>query len=274
MTGFLARHERFDRVGSTNDVVRGWLEAGTPEVCLAVAAEQAAGRGRAGRAWVAPNGAALLLSLGFRPVWLAPDRVWRLAAAASLAMAEAAEATAGLAAGTVRLKWPNDLVIATASAAGSPAGVRKVAGVLGETDGLGSADPRAVIGVGINVDWDRADFPPDLALTMTSLREAVGGRAIDTNALLAAFLGRLEPGVEALRADRFDAAGWAGRQVTTGRTVGLETPAGVETLLARGVDVATGALIVADPTTAGGDRGVLVGEVTHVRLVEPIAAGV
>ena len=40
---FLARRERFERVGSTNDVVRGWLADGTPEVCLAVAGEQTAG---------------------------------------------------------------------------------------------------------------------------------------------------------------------------------------------------------------------------------------
>src|SRR4249919_1694082 len=71
MTSFLARRESFERVGSTNDVVRGWLADGTPEVCLAVAAEQTAGRGRQGRTWVAPRGAALLLSVGFRPAWLA-----------------------------------------------------------------------------------------------------------------------------------------------------------------------------------------------------------
>ena len=46
---FLARRERFARVGSTNDVVRGWLADGTPEVCLAIADEQTAGRGREGR---------------------------------------------------------------------------------------------------------------------------------------------------------------------------------------------------------------------------------
>ena len=75
MTEFIARQERFAVVGSTNDVVRGWLAEGTPEVCLAVADEQTAGRGREGRTWVAPAGGALLLSLGFRPTWLAPDQV-------------------------------------------------------------------------------------------------------------------------------------------------------------------------------------------------------
>src|SRR5207344_2593285 len=94
---FLARSERFEVVGSTNDVVHSWLADGTPEVCLAVAGEQTAGRGREGRAWLAPHGAALLLSVGFRPTWLAPDSAWRLAAIVSLAMADAAEASVGLA---------------------------------------------------------------------------------------------------------------------------------------------------------------------------------
>ena len=108
---FLARRERFDRVGSTNDVVRGWLAEGTPEVCLAIADEQTAGRGREGRTWTAPPEAALLLSLGFRPSWLEPSRVWQLAASVSLAMAEAAEQTGDVPAKTIRLKWPNDLVV-------------------------------------------------------------------------------------------------------------------------------------------------------------------
>ena len=108
---FLARQERFRLVASTNDVVRGWLATGTPEVCVAVADEQSAGRGREGRSWLAPAGRALLLSLGFRPNWLAPEQAWRLAAVASLAMADAAEEVAGLRDGTVRLKWPNDLVV-------------------------------------------------------------------------------------------------------------------------------------------------------------------
>ena len=76
------------------------------------------------------------MSLGFRPTWLAPAQVWRLAAVASLAMAEAAETAAGLPAGTVRLKWPNDLVIAMRDESG-PGGVRKIGGVLGETTASG-----------------------------------------------------------------------------------------------------------------------------------------
>lgn len=271
MTGFLTRQERFDAVGSTNDVVRAWLAEGTPEVCLAIADEQTAGRGRAGRSWIAPRGTALLLSLGFRPGWLAPERTWRLAAVIALAMADAAEEVAGLADGAIRLKWPNDLVVEDDGGTDGtpPTAIRKLAGLLGETDGLGTADPRAAIGLGINADWPATEFPVELADTMTSLREASRGRPIDLALLLDAFLGRVEARVEALRGGRFDVADWQSRQVTTGRVVRLERPAASETVRAVGVDVSTGALIVEDATAQDGERRVVVGEVTHVRLAAP-----
>jgi BirA family biotin operon repressor/biotin-[acetyl-CoA-carboxylase] ligase len=261
-TPFLARQEHFAVVGSTNDIVRDWLAAGEPEVCLAVADEQSAGRGREGRTWSAPTGRALLMSLGFRPIWLAPDRVWRLAAVTSLAMADAAEAVAGLADGAIRLKWPNDLVLEVESV-----GLRKLAGVLGETDGLGGDEPRAVIGIGINADWPASEFPPELADTMTSLHEAAGGRSIDPTHLLEAFLGRLETRIEALRAGRFDAAGWLERQLTTGRTIRLVGHAGDEEIVrALRSDPDSGALIVADDRADSGERAVISGEIRHVRL--------
>ncbi len=273
-TPFLARRERFDLVASTNDVVRGWLAEGTPEVCMAVADEQTAGRGRAGRAWLAPRGAALLLSLGFRPTWLEPGHAWRLAAIAALAMAEAGEEVAGLPEGTIRMKWPNDLVveldgtasISTANDGASGGGIRKIAGLLGETEGLGTADPRVVVGVGINTDWPAADFPPELAGSMTSLAEAAHGPQVGSGRLLDAFLGRLEARVEALRSGQFAAFDWADRQVTTGRIVRLERPDGEETVRAGGVDAESGALIVDDDEAPGGSRRVIIGEISHVRL--------
>jgi BirA family biotin operon repressor/biotin-[acetyl-CoA-carboxylase] ligase len=279
MTAFLARRERFASVTSTNDVVREWLADGTPEICLAVADEQTAGRGRDDRTWVAPRGAALLLSLGFRPTWLAPESVWRLAAVVSLAMADAAEGVAGLPAGTIALKWPNDLVVASPD----DAGPLKLAGVLGESVGLGTTDPRVVVGLGINADWPEDAFPTELAGSMTSLRAAADAavaagvtaadRTIDTDALLDAFLAHLEPLVAALRAGTFDSAAWAARQVTTGRTIRLERSGGSETVLATGVDTASGALLVADDSMPTRERPVLVGEITHVRLAEPVGTG-
>lgn len=272
MTAFLARQERFERIGSTNDAVRAWLAAGTPEVCLAVADEQTAGRGRAGRTWSAPPGAALLLSVGFRPAWLAPGHAWRLAAVVSLAMADTAEDVAGLRNHAVRLKWPNDLVIeADAPEPDGPGPgvvrIRKLGGVLGETDGLGTDDPRVVVGIGLNAGWARDDFPPALAPAMTSLAEASGGRPIERALLLDGFLSRLEARVEALRAGRFPIDDWTARQVTTGRIVRLEGHGSEpEEARALGLDPATGALVVADATAPGGERAVHAGDVIHARL--------
>ena len=258
---FFSRYERLRSVTSTNDIVRGWMAEGTPEVCLAVADEQTAGRGRLGRAWIAPSGAALMLSLGFLPRYLPPDRLWRLPAVVALAMAAAAEEVAGLPIGMLRLKWPNDIVVA------ADEGVRKLAGVLSEAEGTGTAAVQAVVGIGVNTDWRSEDFPPELAGSMTSLREASRGRPIDSDLLLAAFLLRLEPRVLALRDGHFDVAGWHDRQVTTGRMVRIEMPDGsAQEVRAVGVDGASGALLVEDAAAPGGERELLVGEVAHVRL--------
>ena len=269
-SGSIVRHERFAVVDSTNDVVRGWLAGGEPEVCLAVADRQSAGRGRAGRTWVAPDGAALLLSLGFRPSWLAPDRTWRLAALVALAMAGAAENVAGLPDGAVRLKWPNDLVVEDGGPADPRTGLpRKLAGLLGETDGLGTAAPRATIGLGVNVDWPADAFPAGLAGGMTSLHELTGGHAVDRTALLDVFLARLEPRLRALRAGGFPGAEWSERQLTTGRVVRLEQPDGAaDAVHALGVDPDSGALVVADASAADGRRAVFSGEIRHLRLAD------
>jgi BirA family transcriptional regulator, biotin operon repressor / biotin---[acetyl-CoA-carboxylase] ligase len=260
-TPFITRRQHFAAVGSTNDVVRDWLAEGTPEVCLAVADEQTAGRGRGGRTWTAPPGRALLLSLGFRPTKLAPERVWRLAAVTSLAMADAAEEVGALAPGTIRLKWPNDLVVEIDGE------VRKLAGVLGETDGLGTDDPRAVVGIGINADWPAYEFPPELADSMTSLQAISAKSRIDGWTLLDAFTASLEAMITQLRQDGFDGTAWADRQLTNGRLVRLTGQDGREEVVsALGVDPETGALNVADEHDPAGQRAVMTGEIHHLRL--------
>jgi len=236
---FLSRLERFDEVDSTQTIVRAWLDEGEPEVAVAVADVQRAGRGRQGRRWEAPAGAALLLTAGFRPTGLASGQAWRVAAAASLAMADAAEAQ-GLKDGVIGLKWPNDLV-----ADGPDGEPLKLAGVLGEVttaaDGLVAA---CLVGLGINVDWPASAFPPAIAASMTSLRE-LARRPVDRDSLLEGFLDRLEPRYEALLAGRFDSAGWSGRQRTTGRLLTLQVGDDLVEGQGTGVDPTTGALLVA-----------------------------
>lgn len=265
-SSFPARFERFASVDSTQSVVRRWLEAGTPEVAVAVADEQSAGRGRLDRSWTATPGAALLCSFGLRPTGLGARHGWRLAAIVSLAMLDAAEDTAGLREGRLRLKWPNDLVAAFDDGTTDDGALRKVAGVLGESIlGADGTVESAVVGIGVNADWAASDFPPELAASMTSLREVAAGRPIDREALLDAFLARLEPRYEALGAGRFDAGAWSTRQVTTGREV--EVSAGDSTLRGRasGVDPESGSLLL---LVGGREIVVESGDVTRCRVVE------
>ena len=242
-------------------MVRGWLDAGVPEVAVAVAREQIAGRGRGGRSWHAPAGRALLLSAGLRPHALLAGHAWRLGAIVGQAMLDAAEEVAGLRDGALWLKWPNDLV--TVDADGR---LRKVAGVLGETalDDAGRV-ASAVVGIGINGDWDPAGFPPPLAGSMTSLRELAGGRPVDHEALLDAFLARLEPRYEALLTNRFDVAGWSARQACTGRVVEIAVADEVLEGRAAGVAPESGSLQL--ESSDGVIREIGSGEVIRCRVV-------
>jgi BirA family biotin operon repressor/biotin-[acetyl-CoA-carboxylase] ligase len=256
---FPARLEHLRAVDSTQRVVREWLESGEPEVCVAVADHQTAGRGRMGREWIAPAGSALLLSAGFRPKGLLPRHGWRLAAIVALAMRDAAEEVAGLKDGTIWLKWPNDLVALV-----EHRGVVKVAGVLGESVSSPRRIQSAVIGIGVNGDWKAADFPWLLAATMTSLRQLSGNRPIDHEALLDAFLARLEPRYEALLAGHFDAAAWTVTQITTGRQVVVDVAGESVFGTGTGVDPESGALLLSPDGKT--ELKVDSGEVTRCRV--------
>ena len=253
MTPRICRLDRFGRVDSTQRIVASWLEAGEPEICVAVADEQIAGRGRRGRGWTAPPGAGLLLSIGFRPDDLPVRHGWRLAAIVALAMAESAEDVLDLPRDSIRLKWPNDLVVDGPD--GEP---RKLAGVLGETVARGASVDHAVVGIGLNADWPREAFPSDLARGMTSLRD-VAGRPLDRGAVLDAFLEGL-----VARYPEWDGGAWEGRQRTTGAHVDVATGDGILSGHATGVDTDSGALLV---DVAGDALSIDSGDVVHCRVI-------
>jgi BirA family biotin operon repressor/biotin-[acetyl-CoA-carboxylase] ligase len=230
--------ERFETVASTQTVVRGWLDEGVDEVCVAVADRQSQGRGRLDRVWQDQAGRSLLVSAGFRPTALPAGQAWRVPAIASIAMIGAATSLLGPTADRLVLKWPNDIV------AVHHGGLRKVAGVLTQGVPDGASMSSLVVGLGVNVDWAAAEFPPDLAGSMWSLSEASGRRRIDREALLTAWLARLGPMYEALLAGDFDGLRWADAQITTGAEVEVAT--GAETVVgtAVGVDHDSGSLLI------------------------------
>jgi BirA family biotin operon repressor/biotin-[acetyl-CoA-carboxylase] ligase len=128
---------------STNLRARELVLAGAPHGTLVTAGEQSAGRGRQGRTWTAPPNRAVLMSVIIRD----PPRL--LSLIAGLAVAEACTAATGAPA---RIKWPNDVLSAD--------GRRKLAGILVEGR---PQEGWAVLGIGVNVAVDQADFPPELA---------------------------------------------------------------------------------------------------------------
>jgi len=134
---------------STNTLARELAKGGAPELSVALASHQSAGKGRAGRQWLSPDGTGLYVSILLRPN-LPADKMPLLALVAAVAARGAIEA-AGCA---PRIKWPNDIVLEE----------KKVCGILME------AGPGwAVAGVGVNVSQVEEDFPPELRDRAASL---------------------------------------------------------------------------------------------------------
>jgi BirA family biotin operon repressor/biotin-[acetyl-CoA-carboxylase] ligase len=209
--------EHYAQAGSTNDLARRQARAGHPEGLIILADQQTAGRGRMGRAWAAPPGSSLLLSLLLRPTWLAPADAFSLTMLASVALCEAVEQVTPPHAA---LKWPNDLLLPVRTATGPT--LRKAAGILSEIELMGDQIAWVVIGIGVNVNWSPSGLVDgrDLAEVATSVG-AAAGRPVERLLLLRTLLERLDARYDALRrgghTDLFDC--WRDRLTTLGQPV-------------------------------------------------------
>jgi len=134
-----------EHVGSTNDEAARWAVAGAPDLALVIADEQTAGRGRAGRRWFTPPGAALALSLVLRPTPAESAHAALFTALGALAVCQSLEHGFHLPA---EIKWPNDVLVER----------RKLAGVLAEASWEAGRCQSVVLGIGINVST--ASVPP------------------------------------------------------------------------------------------------------------------
>lgn len=129
-------------IDSTNaELLRRATPAAGASVLLAE--RQTGGRGRRGRSWASPLAANLYLSLA-RAFDGGLARLGGLSLVAGIA---AVEALQGLGFSAVRLKWPNDLVVA----GDGDAPLRKLGGLLVEGGGEHAGPVRAVVGLGLNV---------------------------------------------------------------------------------------------------------------------------
>lgn len=148
---------RLDSTESTNRDAFRLASKGAQHGTVIITDNQTKGRGRLGKSWESPVGKGLYCSIILRPE-LVPHLYPYLTFVAGLAVADAIDKIYSLSA---QLKWPNDIYF----------NWKKCGGILTESSDLnGAVDDRfAIVGVGLNINAEKSDFPSDLQETATSL---------------------------------------------------------------------------------------------------------
>lgn len=239
-------------VDSTNSVLLARQNCPFGACDVLLAEYQTAGRGRRGRAWLAPPGGSICLSLcwAFREV---PQDLAALGLVIGVC-ARRALRESGLE--DVRLKWPNDIVVDG----------KKLGGILIELRAESAGPASVVIGIGLNVALG--------ARVLEAIAEA-GGSAIDLdtaglkqpsrNAVAAALITQMIRGLLVFEKEGLQpfAEEWREADALRGRQIDVHTMEGISRGLARGIDL-HGALVVETPQ---GVRRFVSGDVT-VRAVQ------
>ncbi len=195
-----------EETDSTSRLLRALAESGAPAGTAVLAERQTAGRGRLGRSFASPPGG-LYLSCLLRPA-AAPEALGALTARTAVAVRRAILRTSGLA---PEIKWVNDLLMDG----------RKLCGILAEAVVRGGRAESVILGIGINAETRREDFPPELRDTAASLAEFLPAPP-DRLALAAALLTALDDLARDCPADRGEyLAEYRAACVTLGKRVFL-----------------------------------------------------
>ncbi len=169
----------FDSLPSTNAYLFEQGKNGAPEWSVVTAEEQTAGKGRQQRRWESPGGKSILFSLLLRPP-LETRYLNLINLFTALTLTQYLEARARVHSGTapaISLKWPNDLFIRG----------KKLSGILLEASFAAERLDYLVIGIGLNVNQEPADFSDEIRPAATSLKLATG-REWERESLLSGFL--------------------------------------------------------------------------------------
>ncbi|MGD1084793.1 MAG: biotin--[acetyl-CoA-carboxylase] ligase [Verrucomicrobiota bacterium] len=220
----------FERTTSTNDIIMRLARDGMKEGAVVFAEAQSRGRGRLGRQWVSPARKGLWFSILLRPD-LPPQSATQVMVAAAAALARAMSPLIGIA---PEIKWPNDILIRG----------RKVAGILTELSAELDHIQEIVLGVGVDVNLNAAEFPADLRKTATSLK-IESGRTLDRAELAVMILRELDCDYERIGRGQFEvvAEEWREHCTTLGRDVAIRVGERVVRGRAESLD-ADGALLV------------------------------
>lgn len=145
-----------DSVPSTQPLAHEAASKGAPEGTLVIAEQQTGGKGRLGRPWHSPSGTGIWMSLIVRPAIPLP-KTPQMTLLTAVVLAKTIWEETGV---EPKIKWPNDIFI----------GDKKVSGVLTELNAESDRVNYLVIGIGLNANMTREDFPEELASIATSLR--------------------------------------------------------------------------------------------------------
>jgi len=182
---------------------------GASEGTVVIAGTQTAGRGRIGRTWLSPKGS-LAMSIMLKPTL---DNLPQLIMIASLAVVRAIKQIADL---ETQIKWPNDVLIKG----------KKVCGILIENEVKGDKINFAIIGIGINVNFDPLAFP-EIEEIATSLSYELGAE-ISKVELISTLLFELEQLYLEAQAGAPVYREWQENMDTLGRWIQVKTGGTVE----------------------------------------------
>ncbi len=204
-----------ETVDSTNRVARELAVTGNPHGYAVLAESQNGGRGRLGKTWQSPAGKGIYSTIIVRSE-LPVAEYSQIPLTAGLAVSLVLEEMCAL---QVQLKWPNDLFIAG----------RKCGGILVESSSLQEADEPhfALVGIGVNVNGEKSDFPFKLQNTATSIFIETG-REFEILRIFTAVRARLLQLLSKLAKEGFSEIldHWRQRDMLQGRWMQWLTPAG------------------------------------------------
>ncbi|MBM7856039.1 BirA family biotin operon repressor/biotin-[acetyl-CoA-carboxylase] ligase [Desulfohalotomaculum tongense] len=167
----------YQQVESTNEEAKKLAVRGVEQGTVVIAEQQAGGRGRLGRRWHSAFGKEIMFSVVLYPN-INPAETPQVSMLAAVAVARAIEKTCAVRAG---IKWPNDLLVSD----------KKVCGILVEIGAEVDRVKYVVLGIGINVNSTKQDWPVEIEHKATSLREE-RGTAVSRLKLMRSVLEELE----------------------------------------------------------------------------------
>ena len=233
-------------VDSTNQIAKALAYHGAPEGTIVVAEEQHSGKGRLERNFFSPRGKGIWFSVILRPKFL-PHDAPKCTLMAAVAVAEAMKRFNLKA----EIKWPNDIMFRN----------RKLVGILTEITAELAKITYMVIGIGINVNISREEFPEELQPIAASLSE-MSGEEISRVQFFRAVLEEFDKLYLTVSASGFAEVLklWRDYNVTLGRNVRVISLSDGEDFTGKAVDLnADGALVV---ETESGRRAVYAGDVS------------